>query len=504
MAKSSHELLAESLERVQASAFRGLIVSSSDLSSTDRSRLVEAGWLTEITRGYYLLNQPSGEKDQLTMVYVQGYWPFLELYLSKTEKAPYCLNPQASLDLHTGHETPPKQLIILSQGTSTRQLVLPDERRVLIYPDAKRFPAETVLQRGLRVMTLPITLARLKPADFVPERDKIVTALRMVHVQDLAQALLVERNMEAASRLIGAYDQMGWTKEAAEIRDTLGAAGFKAKAQEPFPSPPARIPYTRVVSPYAERIRVMWRGMRGAVEAEFAGFTGDPAVSETDYLRRVDEGYVNDAYHSLSIEGYQVTPDLIARIRDGKWNPDNPEDQKQIDAMAAKGYLEAFKSVKESIRALFAGKPAGVVLQEDLGRWYRALFSPSVDAGLLAPSDLAGFRRRTVIIRGSMHTPPSYEAVPDGMEAFFAAAHEEENPAVRAVLGHFIFTFIHPYVDGNGRLGRFIMNAMFASARMPWTIIRTETRGAYMAALEEASVRGDIAPFARFVRRNIG
>jgi Fic family protein len=90
------------------------------------------------------------------------------------------------------------------------------------------------------------------------------------------------------------------------------------------------------------------------------------------------------------------------------------------------------------------------------------------------------------------------------MEAFFAAAHEEENPAVRAVLGHFIFTFIHPYVDGNGRLGRFIMNAMFASARMPWTIIRTETRGAYMAALEEASVRGDIAPFARFVRRNIG
>jgi Fic family protein len=103
-----------------------------------------------------------------------------------------------------------------------------------------------------------------------------------------------------------------------------------------------------------------------------------------------------------------------------------------------------------------------------------------------------------------MHAPPSYEAVPDGMEAFFATAREEENPAVRAVLGHFIFTFIHPYVDGNGRLGRFIMNAMFASAKMPWTIIRTETRRDYMAALEEASVRANIAPFAHFVRKSIG
>jgi Fic family protein len=309
--------------------------------------------------------------------------------------------------------------------------------------------------------------------------------------------------MEAASRLIGAYEQIGWTKEAAEILDTLAAAGFTAKAQEPFATPPARIPYTRVESPYAERIRVMWREMRGAIEVEFAGFQGDLEVDETEYLRRVDEVYVNDAYNSLSIEGYQVTPELITKIRDGKWNPDNPEDQKQIDTMAAKGYLEAFKSVKESIRTLFAGRSPGTMLQEDFSRWYRALFSPSVDAGLLSPSDLAGFRRRAVIIRGSMHAPPSYDAVPDCMDAFFAAVREEENAAVRAVLGHFIFTFIHPYVDGNGRLGRFIMNTMFASARMPWTIIRTETRNEYMAALEEASVRGNILPFAHFVKKTI-
>ena len=35
--------------------------------------------------------------------------------------------------------------------------------------------------------------------------------------------------------------------------------------------------------------------------------------------------------------------------------------------------------------------------------------------------------------------------------------------AVRAVLGHFFFVYIHPYMDGNGRMGRFVLNAMLAS-----------------------------------------
>ncbi len=44
-----------------------------------------------------------------------------------------------------------------------------------------------------------------------------------------------------------------------------------------------------------------------------------------EYLHRVDEIYRNDAYHSLSIEGYSVTPEMIDRVRQGNWNPDNDE-----------------------------------------------------------------------------------------------------------------------------------------------------------------------------------
>ena len=79
----------------------------------------------------------------------------------------------------------------------------------------------------------------------------------------------------------------------------------------------------------------------------------------------------------------------------------------------------------------------------------------------------------------------------------------EESPAVRAVLGHFVFVYIHPYMDGNGRLGRFLMNAMLASGGYPWTVIRVEERPAYLSALNAASAGGDIAPFAAFVARQM-
>lgn len=81
-------------------------------------------------------------------------------------------------------------------------------------------------------------------------------------------------------------------------------------------------------------------------------------------------------------------------------------------------------------------------------------------------------------------------------------------PSVRVVLGHFVFVYIHPYSDGNGRIGRFLMNVMLAAAGYPWTIVPLPRRNAYMAALEDASVRQDIVPFsellAQLVNNQVG
>ena len=85
------------------------------------------------------------------------------------------------------------------------------------------------------------------------------------------------------------------------------------------------------------------------------------------------------------------------------------------------------------------------------------------------------------------------------METLFRFLDEEPHAGVRAVLGHVIFVFIHPYLDGNGRIGRFLMNAMLASGGYPWTVVRLKRREQYLSALEEASAKGRISALALFI-----
>jgi len=104
-----------------------------------------------------------------------------------------------------------------------------------------------------------------------------------------------------------------------------------------------------------------------------------------------------------------------------------------------------------------------------------------------------------VFLRGSRYVPPRWEAVRDAMPAFFDLLEKEPEPAVRAVLGHWLFGYIHPYSDGNGRMARFLMNVMLASGGYPWTVIRIRDRKSYLSALDRASIEMDIHPFATFV-----
>jgi hypothetical protein len=244
--------------------------------------------------------------------------------------------------------------------------------------------------------------------------------------------------------------------------------------------------------------------MRDEIAKIFPPAPGIPK-NRTAYLKQIDELYVSDAYNSLSIEGYKVSADLIERVRSGKWNPDSIRgDQDHRNALAARGYWQSFQSVKRSIEKVLRKNNAGVVADKDNADWYRELFAPSVTAGILKPADLAGYRNGPVFIRRSMHTPPRPEAVRELMPTLFELLELEDEPAVRVVLGHFMFVYIHPYFDGNGRMGRFLMNVLCASAGYPWIIVPLARRTEYMAALESASVDGYIKSFAKFLASLIG
>lgn len=89
------------------------------------------------------------------------------------------------------------------------------------------------------------------------------------------------------------------------------------------------------------------------------------------------------------------------------------------------------------------------------------------------------------------------------MDPLFHCLKTEKHPAVRAVLGHYIFVYINPFIDGNGCIGRFLMNMQFASGGYPWTIIRVRHRAEYLSALEAAGPGQDIELFAKFVAQEM-
>jgi Fic family protein len=279
----------------------------------------------------------------------------------------------------------------------------------------------------------------------------------------------------------------------------MQTADYDIREKDPFADTINLILPSREQSPYVNRLRLMWQQMRVPILNQFPAAPGRPSDIAV-YLKAADDIYVKDAYHSLSIEGYRVDPELIERVRSGEWNPDESEDaRKDRNALAARGYWQAYQAVRESVRKVLEGDNPGAVGDDDHGDWYREMFGPSVTAGLLRTADLAGYRNDQVYIHRSMHVPQRHEAVRDCMQAFFDLLREEPEPSVRVVLGHFVFVYIHPYMDGNGRMGRFLMNVMLAAGGYPWTVIPLEKRDDYMAALESGSVEQDIEPFAIFL-----
>jgi hypothetical protein len=328
------------------------------------------------------------------------------------------------------------------------------------------------------------------------------TALAIIRDASEVLALLLEGGHSAvAGRLAGAFRNIGRPRIADDILAAMRAAEFTVQESDPFETPsPFALP-PRQLSPYVNRIRLMWEAMR---EPAIKAFPSPPGLPKdiTPYMKLVDETYVLDAYHSLSIEGYRVSAELIERVRSRKWNPDlDKKDQEHRNALAARGYWQAYQEVQDSVRRILKGENGGVVTDKDHGEWYRELFGPSVTAGILKSSDLAGYRNSPVYIRRSMHVPPSADTVRDVMPLLFELLSEEKEPAARVVLGHFIFVYIHPYIDGNGRMGRFLMNTMLASGGYPWTVVPVTVRKEYLASLEQASVHENIASFSALLAR---
>jgi hypothetical protein len=402
--------------------------------------------------------------------------------------------------LHAENWTVPTQLLVLSP--KGRNKINPLPFKTSLFDVRYKLPKKMYIQEknGLRIFSMVPALIACSPKFFIQYPVDARTILAMFRdASEILPLLLEGGHSTIAGRLAGAFRNIGNIMIADDILKSMRAADYDVRESDPFKSV-ATIAFShRELSPYVNRMRILWSQMRDEIIKRFPQAL-KPSFGTKEYLKKIDDNYLMDAYHSLSIEGYRVSIELIERVRSGKWSPDLEEDDKNHkNALAARGYWQAFQSVKESIHKVLNGENPGTIAWHDHRNWYRELFGPSVTAGILKPADLAGYRNNSVYIRKSMHVPPSEQAIRDLMPAFFELLTNEEDPGVRIVLGHFFFVYIHPYMDGNGRIGRFLMNVMFAAGGYPWTIVPVEQRVHYMAALEAASVKHDIVPFCNFI-----
>lgn len=497
------QLLAEALRAANTTAKDG-IVKSSSIERKHREILSKEKCLTEIIKGWYLLTSPEGSGS--STAWFGGVWAFLRYYLSERfGRNDFCLSAESSFNLHTGDTSIPKQIVILTKKASNTTIHLPHDTSVLLMMDKVNFPKERDKWNGLWIMRLPYSLCRISPTYFKKNPRNIEIALKSpsLAVAEISRTIFKHETIAGAERIIGAYNHLGEEVKAKQIKEDLVAAGYKINQVDPFTEYDPKLNLARPISPYAGRIHAMWHAMR--IEVAHI-MPNPPGIKENKITasKLIQAKHKEDAYHSLSIEGYQVTSELINKIESGEWDPENiAGDRKNKDAMAAKGYYEAFKAVVDSVEKVLHKENSGQIFADELHNWYRQLFSPFVKANIIPASNLAGYRDQQVYINRSRHVPPPSKAVPDCMEELFKLLKNEKNPAVRAILGHFMFVFIHPYMDGNGRIGRFLMNLMLISGGFSWTTIKVDNRDQYMAALEEASTNENILPLAKFIKEQM-
>lgn len=112
------------------------------------------------------------------------------------------------------------------------------------------------------------------------------------------------------------------------------------------------------------------------------------------------------------------------------------------------------------------------------------------------------YRMEQVFISGANHVPPASYLIQEEMEQMIKWYQDEGgslHPVERGAMLHAIFVGIHPFIDGNGRTARLLLNLELMKAGYPPVVIKIENRLAYYEALDKAHTTGDYTDFMTLV-----
>ncbi|MHB8132183.1 MAG: Fic family protein [Mobilitalea sp.] len=116
--------------------------------------------------------------------------------------------------------------------------------------------------------------------------------------------------------------------------------------------------------------------------------------------------------------------------------------------------------------------------------------------------NIGKYRNINVLISGAEHRPVDHLNIPDKMSSFmqwYTSVGQTLHPVERAAKVHVDFVGIHPFIDGNGRTSRLLMNLELMKNGFPPAVIKVEDRLAYYQTLDTAHVSNDYKPFIDLV-----
>jgi Fic family protein len=113
------------------------------------------------------------------------------------------------------------------------------------------------------------------------------------------------------------------------------------------------------------------------------------------------------------------------------------------------------------------------------------------------------YRDQQVFISGATHTPPPFYQLNEKMDDLMKwyESTPELHPIVKSAMLHAIFVGIHPFIDGNGRTSRLLLNFELMKAGYPPIIIEVKDRIAYYNALDTAIAKADYTDFVNMVAK---
>jgi len=188
-------------------------------------------------------------------------------------------------------------------------------------------------------------------------------------------------------------------------------------------------------------------------------------LPETAKKREIEEIAIAFTYNTDAIEGSTITLEETRGIIQDKISPNN---RPLKDIKEAEAHYKAFLGILESKEKISSNL---------LLKWHKEIFQET-------KPDIAG-KFRNYLVRIADYLAPDWQDIKNLMSRFIKSANVKINPAELAARMHYKFEKIHPFGDGNGRVGRLLMNYILWRNNYPMLIIEYKNKKSYYKALKK-------------------